>query len=86
MIINNTLQDIATLLLEHSVEHREELLFEELDRATMYYHACWAILDEERPTSFFIDGIGQHATGPDNLAWSILYDRFMLEYGILLDA
>lgn len=85
MIISNTLQDIATLLLEHPVDQREDLLFEELDRATMYYHACWAILDEERPTSFLIEGIGEHATGPDQLAWSILYDRFITDYGILLD-
>jgi hypothetical protein len=82
---NNTLQDIANLLLEHSVEHREDLLLEELDRATIYYHNCWEIINEVRPTSFMVEGIGDYATGPDSLAWAILYERFMAEFGILLD-
>lgn len=86
MIISNTLQDIATLLLEHSVELREELLFEELERATIYTHNCWEILNEERPSDFLIEELGEYPKTPAQLAWWILYERFSIEYGILLEA
>jgi len=82
---NNTLQDIANLLLEHSVEHREDLLIEELNRVTIYRSNCWDIINELRPSSFYCSRIGEANTSPEALAWSILYDRFLNEYGILLD-
>jgi hypothetical protein len=85
MIINNTLQDIATLLLEHPVNQREDLLFEELERAVIYTSNCWDIINEYRPSDFYDDEIGEFFATPEQLAWKILHDRFMTDYGILLD-
>jgi len=82
---NNTLQDIANLLLEHPVEQREDLLHEELDRVTIYRYNCWEILNEIQPQHFELEGLGTTATTPEQLTWWCLYERFMNEFGILLD-
>lgn len=82
--IREILEDIATLLLEYEQEHREDIFFEELERACIYTYACWDIINEERPSSFFIDYLGEHATSPQQLAWYILHDKFMDEYSTLI--
>jgi hypothetical protein len=86
MIITNTLQDIATLLLEHPVNTREHLLFEELERAVIYTSNCWDIINDDRPSDFYDEEMGEFLNTPEQLAWKILYDRFMNDYGILLEA
>ena len=78
------LEDIATLLLEHEQEQREDILFEELDRACIYTYACWDIIGEECPADFFIDDLGEYAQNPAQLAYSILYARFMNDYSNLI--
>ena len=84
MIISNTLQDIATLLLAHSVELREQLLHEELDRVTIYRSHCWDILTELQPTNFDCPMTGGWARNPEQLVWGHLYELFYEQYGILL--
>lgn len=81
---NNTLQDIASLLLEHSIDQREQLLFEELDRVTIYRSNCWEILAEIQPTDFACNMSGGWHKTPEHLVWSLLHDRFITDYGILL--
>jgi hypothetical protein len=78
------LEDIANLLLEHEQEQREDLLFEELDRACIYRSNCWDIINEVRPVDFYNDTTGEHATSPEQLAWSILYERFLNDYSTLI--
>jgi hypothetical protein len=82
--INLELQDIANLLLEHEQEQREQILFEELDRACIYRSNCWDIINEERPIDFYNDTTGENATTPEQLAWAILYEKFMDEYSTLI--
>ena len=82
--IREILEDIATLLLEHEQEQREDILFEELDRACIYTYACWDIIGEECPSDFFIDDLGEYAQNPAQLAYSILYARFMNDYSTLI--
>jgi hypothetical protein len=86
MIIYDTLNEIAELLLKHSIDVREDLLFEELNRATIYSANCWDIINEVRPRNFFCPLLGEANTTPEQLAWSILYERFIDDYGILLEA
>jgi hypothetical protein len=78
------LEDIANLLLEHEQEQRETILFEELERLCIYRSNCWDIINEERPTDFFIEEIGKYAYKPEMLAWNILYNRFMTDYSTLI--
>ena len=82
--INSVLQDVANLLLEHEQEQRETILFEELDRLIIYRSNCWDIINEERPIDFYNDTTGENATTPEQLAWAILYEKFMDEYSTLI--
>lgn len=82
--IRELLEDIANLLLEHEQEQRETILFEELERATIYRASCYDIINEGRPTDFFIDEIGNFSYKPEMLAWNILYNRFMANYSTLI--
>lgn len=79
------LEDIANLLLEHEQEQREEILFEELNRATIYRASCWDIINEARPVSFYCPLLGEANTTPEALAWSILYNQFLNDYSTLID-
>ena len=83
--IRELLEDIANLLLEFEQENREDILFEELNRATIYTSNCWDIINEARPFSFFNYTIGKHVTSPEQLAWAILYERFLNDYSTLID-
>lgn len=82
--IRELLEDIAETLLEYQQEQREEILFEELDRACIYRSDCWDIINEERPFDFMMEQIGEHAKTPEQLAWAILYAKFMDEYSTLI--
>lgn len=82
--IREILEDIATLLLEHEQEQRENILFEELDRACIYTHNVWEILNEERPINFFNEVTGEYCETPYQLAWVVLYEKFMNEYSTLI--
>ena len=82
--IREILEDIATTLLEFQQEEREDILFEELDRACIYAYPVWGILNEERPSHFFNDETGEHCETPYQLAYSILYTKFMDEYATLI--
>ena len=78
------LEDIANLLLEHEQEQREDILFQEIDRACIYTYACWDIIGEECPSDFYIDDLGEYAQNPAQLAYSILYAKFMEEYSTII--
>ena len=82
--IREILEDIANLLLEYEQEQREQILFEELDRACIYTANCWDIINEERPVDFYNDETGEHHETPEQLAWAILYGKFMDEYSTLI--
>lgn len=82
--IRELLEDIAELLLEHEQEQREDILFEELDRACIYTHNVWDILNEERPINFYNEETGEPCNNPYQLAWAILYAKFMDEYSTLI--
>jgi len=82
--IRELLEDIANLLLEHEQDQREDILFEELDRACIYTHNVWEILNEERPINFFNDATGEHCETPYQLAWVVLYEKFMEDYSTLI--
>lgn len=82
--IREILEDIANLLLEHEQEQREDILFEELDRACIYTTNCWDIIREERPSDFVMEYLGEYAKTPAQLAYSILYAKFMDEYSTLI--
>jgi hypothetical protein len=82
--IKELVGDIAILLLEHEQEQREQILFEELDRACIYRSNCWDIINEERPFDFYNETTGENATTPEQLAWAILYEKFMDEYSTLI--
>lgn len=82
--IRELLEDIANLLLEHEQEHREDILYEELDRACIYTHNVWEILNEERPINFYNEVTGDYCETPYQLAYSILYEKFMDEYATLI--
>lgn len=82
--IKELLEDIAGLLLEHEQEQRENILFEELERACIYRSNCWDIINEERPFDFYNETTGEHAQTPEQLAWAILYEKFMDEYSTLI--
>ena len=83
--IREILEDIANLLLEHDKEQREDILYEELNRVTIYRALCWDIINEVRPTDFYCPLLREANTTPQALAWSILYDRFINEYSTLID-
>jgi hypothetical protein len=82
--IRELLEDIANLLLEHEQEQRETILFEQIENLCIYRSNCWDIINEERPVDFYNEDIGEHAQTPEQLAWSILYAKFMDEYSTLI--
>ena len=82
--IREMLEDIATLLLEHEQEQREEILFQELDRLCIYTYSCYAIIFEAQPPTFYNDDLGEYAQTPAQLAYWILYDEFMALYSNLI--
>lgn len=82
--IREMLEDIATLLLEHEQEQREEILFQELDRLCIYNYSCYAIIFEAQPSTFYNDDLGEYAQTPNQLAYWILYDEFMNLYSNLI--
>jgi hypothetical protein len=82
--IRELLEDIANLLLEHEQEQRETILFEELYRLGLYRYNCWDIINEARPVNFYNEEIGDYAQTPEQLAWAILYNRFMANYSTLI--
>ena len=82
--IREMLEDIATLLLEHEQDQRETILFEELDRLCIYTYCCYAIIFEAQPPTFYNDETGEHAQTPEQLAYWILYDEFMMLYSKLI--
>jgi hypothetical protein len=83
--IRELLEDIANLLLEHEQEQREDILHQELDRATIYRSNCWDIINEVRPVDFYNNQTGDVNTTPEALAWLILYNQFLNEYSTLID-
>jgi len=78
------LEDIANDLLNYEQAEREQILFESLDNACIYRSDCWDIINEERPVDFYNDEIGEHAQTPEQLAYWILYTKFMDEYSTLI--
>lgn len=82
--IREILEDIANLLLEHEQEQREDILFEELYRLSIYRYNCWDIINEARPVNFYNEEIGEYSKTPEQLAWAILYAKFMEEYSTLI--
>lgn len=74
--INRLTEEIATTLNSYSIEDREQILYEELDRAVIYYSTQNQIIYEHGPTSYFIGELGEYAKTPEELAWWILYTRF----------
>lgn len=83
--IREILEDIAQTLLEFEQQDRGDILIEELNRLTIYTYNCWEIINEVRPSSFYCPLLGEANTTPEQLAWSILYDKFLNEYSTLID-
>lgn len=67
---------------DQSFDHLEEVLFQEIDSALTYYFTQWDILNEARPSTFELDLLGELSRSPLELAWDILYTKYMEFYGI----
>ena len=76
--INDTLRSE----IDQSYDHLEEVLFQEIDSALTYYFTQWDILNEARPSTFELEQLGELARSPLELAWDILYSKYMEFYGI----
>jgi len=83
--IGKILLDINDTLIgeiDQSFDHLEEVLFQEIDSALTYYSTQWDILNEARPSTFELEQLGELARSPQELAWDILYTKYMEFYGI----
>lgn len=67
---------------DQSTNHLEEVLIQEIDNALTYYFTQWDILNEARPSTFELEQLGELARSPLELAWDILYSKYMEFYGI----
>lgn len=67
---------------DQSTNHLEEVLIQEIDNALIYYYTQWDILNEARPSTFELEQLGELARSPQELAFDILYSRYMEFYGI----
>ena len=67
---------------DQSTNHLEEVLIQEIDNALIYYFTQWDILNEARPSTFELEQLGELARSPQELAFDILYSKYMEFYGI----
>lgn len=83
--IQDRIEEIAKELNNYLKEDREQILYEELDRAVIYYSTQNQIIFEHAPTSYFIGELGEYAQTPEELAWWILYTRFYDRFDYLME-
>lgn len=82
--INTIVEEIAETLNSFPIENREAILHEEIDRHLIYKNDIWDILNDARPSSFYIEISGLTATTPELLAYHLIYDTFLNRFNNLI--